>query len=285
MFKRFSYQDEEGNEPSMGADTQPSPEVIAMAVEGGWVPKDKWTGPEDKWIDAQTYVSKGEKVLPIVLKHNRDLRKQLKEVQEAQNRLIEEGKTFRTVVERQVKAEYEGKLQEALEQKVQALNDGDGAAVVAAEKEIATLEQARTKALEAATPKLKGDGLHPDFAPWLAENPWWETDEDLQAAGNGIAISLARKDNTLVGRPLFNKVKTELTRLFPDKFKQPKAMEGVEENGNRPMGTRGGGGKTFNDLPAEAKQGFVDAVRREWTKDTKEAKAEYAKIYFEKEGN
>ncbi|MDE2106523.1 MAG: hypothetical protein KGL39_55425, partial [Patescibacteria group bacterium] len=37
----------------------------------GWVPQEKFRGDPEKWVDAETFVQRGEQVMPI-LKHNNE---------------------------------------------------------------------------------------------------------------------------------------------------------------------------------------------------------------------
>src|SRR3990167_3752736 len=45
---------------------QISPEVETQARDMGWRPKEEFKGSEDKWVDAKTFIDRGEHVLPIV---------------------------------------------------------------------------------------------------------------------------------------------------------------------------------------------------------------------------
>ena len=48
-------------------------DVEAQALEMGWKPQDQFKGPAEKWVDAETYVRRGEEVLPLVRNENRKL--------------------------------------------------------------------------------------------------------------------------------------------------------------------------------------------------------------------
>src|SRR5216684_6197221 len=52
-------------------------QVESQAKELGWVDKDSFKGDPEKWVDARTYVDRGEHVLPIVKATAKRLREEL----------------------------------------------------------------------------------------------------------------------------------------------------------------------------------------------------------------
>src|SRR6188768_4292987 len=120
-------------------------DYVKEASSLGWVPQEKWTGDPERWVDAQSYVERGEKILPILIKDKRKLTEDLRQTQEEVARLTKDGVTFRTMLEAQ-QAKERQELQATIDalqgERAQAITDGDGAAVVAAEKQIKAVEVA-----------------------------------------------------------------------------------------------------------------------------------------------
>ena len=43
-------------ESEIGKEPAPRGDAVGLASRLGWKPKDKWTGSEDKWLDAPDYI-------------------------------------------------------------------------------------------------------------------------------------------------------------------------------------------------------------------------------------
>ena len=95
-----------------------------QAMESGWVPKDKYSGDEHKWVDAGEFLRRGELFSKI-----EDQSKQLKDVRRA----LDEMKKLHSQVR---EVEYKRALDALRQQKKDALIDGDAEAVIAADERI-----------------------------------------------------------------------------------------------------------------------------------------------------
>jgi len=125
------------------ADAQDA-QIEAEALKMGWKPKEKFTGPEGKWVDAKTYVERGEQILPIVQSQLRKTREELAEVRKAAQEWTELQKAAQ---EREV-SEWKAKFEQAVKDKAEAISKGDGEAAVEAEA-----RQEELKANRPETPK------------------------------------------------------------------------------------------------------------------------------------
>ena len=54
-------------------------EVETQALAMGWIPKEKFRGEETKWVDAETYVERGQTFLPFIKAENRKLQEKLEQ--------------------------------------------------------------------------------------------------------------------------------------------------------------------------------------------------------------
>ena len=64
-------------------------EVEQRAVETGWRPLTEWTGAPDRWVDAETWVRRGEEMLPILKANNRKLEQELARTRSEISQLVQ----------------------------------------------------------------------------------------------------------------------------------------------------------------------------------------------------
>ena len=55
-------------------------ETLAEAKRQGWVPQEDYNGPEDKWVDADTFVKKGKEINALLRKDNEFLKREVSEM-------------------------------------------------------------------------------------------------------------------------------------------------------------------------------------------------------------
>lgn len=226
----------------------------AEAKADGWVPLDAWKGDPAKHVDAETFVKRGEEILPIV---NAKLRRRDEEVQELR-RTVDDLKLgnsqFREFHEKTVareRQERDAAIAQLEAVRKKAITDSDGEAFDRADRRIQELR---------AQPVKKPE-LNEGQRAWLAENPWYQSDKTLRALADGMSDDLATERPDLVGRREFldelaKRVKAEM----PHKFENPNRQRSVVEDTQN----RGGGNgkaKTYENLPAEAKTACDRFVR------------------------
>lgn len=238
-------------------------EVEQQAMELGWVPKEQWKGDEGKWVDAQTYIDKGEKILPIVLKDRKELKEKLRQSDAELAQVKKDMVDFRNMNERQRVKEV-GELTAQIDAlrvaRAQAITDGEGTVAVEAEEDIKKLE-ADKATLEAAKKPAAGEGVHPEFPAWLAENAWYKDDPVLVAAANGLAHVVAADYPNLKGRAFFEEVKKEVVKLDIYKKRYPSKagadhsiVEGSDTEPSSQTRSRSNGkAKSYDNLPSDAK--------------------------------
>lgn len=238
--------------------------VEARARRMGWVPQEEFRGDKTKWRDAQAFVKNGEESLPI-------LRERLRSSEAARDELAKSVSDFQKMNDTSFQRGYEKakrELEAAVKREAKAGNE-EGAA--AAATELAELEAEKTKR-EVAT---KDD---PVFNAWLGQNAWYN-DTELKAEAEAVAFLLRRKGDKTEGAPFLDKVKEEMQKRFPDKFKNPRreAAGGPERPGaGGDGGGIGKGKKGWEALPADAKQSGERYIKQKLYKD----KASFAEFYF-----
>ena len=241
----------------MTAETDPGTETGDRNFEeeaghDGWVTQDEWKGDPAKWVNAKTFVERGEQFLPIVNAKLRKERERTEKLERDVAELREGNRAFREFSEQALareRTERERAVQQLEEQRAQAITDGDGQRAVALEREIR--EAGRQ-------PVAKSNGMDVELAQWQADNPWYNTEPTMRAIADGLSDLVAAENPGLKGRSfldkLTEKVRKEIPHRFPD---QPRTVPLGEEN-RRKLETKS---KTFENLPPQAKAAFVQFER------------------------
>ncbi len=263
-------QNKDGESGESG-EAQVSAETIAKAEKMGWSPKDQFKGDPAKWRPADEFVERGENMLPLVKAQVKRQEREIAELKAGMKQIAE-------YHDKTAQREYAKALQELREQRAEAIAKGDGAAFDKVDGEIDKLK----KDLETkAAPAQQKDDNDPLFQEWLSRNRWAE-DAEMQLVGEAIAKGLMSKGEKATGLDLLDLVTKEVKRRYPEKFENPRRNTAAAVEGG--AGPRKGGGKTYADLPAEAraacermaKNGYADKP-----KEMAEFKAQYTKNYFE----
>lgn len=266
--------------PDADADQQqdqgPSVEDRAMAM--GWTPKGQFKGDPERWVDAETFVKRGEEFLPFLKANNARLEKAL---ERANARIEQMDKGLKGAIQQLSTSEkraYErarAELEAELEQYARA---GDVESVKAVSKDIAALEKETAgKADDASGPE--GSGVNPDFAAWRGDNDWYGKDKALSAAFDALCDEVAEEGYSTPKVGL-KEAERRLREQFPAKFTKPenpnrKAPAFVESGG----GGAARAGKTYADLPHDARK-MCDDLCRDIKGFTRE---KYVKDYFAQE--
>jgi hypothetical protein len=256
--------------PNMEADGEvaAAPEVdeetLAEAKRQGWVPKEDFTGPEDKWTDAENFVKRGKEINALLRKDNEFLKREVSEMKST----MMEFKKFHADTEKRA---YERAMLDLREQKKEAIAAGDGEKVLQVDDAIDELKTARREEKIAAPAPNQID---PTFIAWQEDNRWFGKDTELTAEANLIGEVVKRQNPALIGTEFLDEVTKRVKRMYPEKFtnanrNRPNPVEGSTA---KPAGSRG---KGFNDLPPEAK-----AACQKFEKQNLVTREQYIKEYF-----
>ena len=262
----------------------------------GWVPQEEFRGDVVKWVDAQTFVDRGHTIMPILRKNNERLenmsKKQQEEIAELRKTLADNGESIqelKNVHAEATKAAVEKARRDLMSELKLARQEGD----VDREVEIQDgLDQLRAheKTIAAAVTEPKppqssqqgADTAHPDFKGWMEENTWFGSDQRKTMRAMGVAQEL-RGDpqfDKLEGRAFFDKVLQVMDERsgvrVPSKVDEPRASGS----------SASGGGKSYNDMPADAKAKCDEQARKlvgagRAFKDQAEWRKYYTNLYFQ----
>jgi len=276
-----------------GAQTAaPADDIETRARAQGWVPKEEFRGPEDKWRDAEAFVKHGEENLPILRERTKTLASKLAETearlarkeQEDQEKWARLEKMTTTALQRQ-RDQLVGQYEAAKLNAVQSA-DTDRYAQLDRDQRQA-VAQFDTQAAEAQQPPQQRQVQSPyspenqaKIAGWAAQNPWYTNDPEMHAVANHFS---QRRASEVPGITLEqNLVETEryMRQRYPEKFpasQRANAGGPAVEGGGR-MSASSTRGKGFADLPSDAKAQFAKFVK-DGIYTEKEA-GDYAKEYF-----
>lgn len=147
---------------------EPTPEEQARVF--GWRPKDEFSGPDDKWVDAEAFLKAREENLGIAKQDNkrlsevnRDLTKKLRRMET----MIEQIKGFE-------QRAYERALNDLKAQQRAAVETGDTDAFERIDGE---LDELRKSAATEEKKPVQDVDTQEMFAEWLADNDWYIKDE------------------------------------------------------------------------------------------------------------
>lgn len=272
-------------------------EVEQRAVETGWRPLTEWTGAPDRWVDAETWVRRGEEMLPILKANNRKLEQELARTRSEISQLVQsvqEGqesiKALKEYHDEDVRRQV-GLARERLKADlIRARKDDDIDGEVEAQAALTRLE-----GVQAEPPQRKEEPpkQHPDFPAWHGENPWYGINHEATGFAMGVAQSLQGRG--LTGRVFLDKITERVAEKFPDLFPgrntQGSSTSGSDNRGDfsKVEGSRIGSirpnGRSYADLPQDARDAcermsgrLVGKTRAFKTVD--EWRAEYVRKYF-----
>jgi len=228
----------------------------AKAKEMGWRPLTEFRGDPEKFVDAETFVSRGEHFVPILRKNNEKLSSQvnvltgevsgLKQTIASANEALQAMKEYQTEISTR---EYNRALKDLKEKRIEARRAGDVDAEIEAEEALEGLREAAPKPKEKVaetSPLPQAPAIHPDFAKWETDNAAWLSDPQKKAYSQAAAQFLRNSGNEATGRAFLDAVTAEVEARFGGNG-STKSPEGGNPS------ARISGGRTFNDLPPEAK--------------------------------
>ena len=174
-----------------------------------------------------------------------------------------------------------------------ALAEGDHAAAADLTEKLAELNAAEVEKDDASElEQQKAPEITPEqkatFQTWATENRSWLSKPSMSAYANGMAIEIIQEAQALgkvppAGRILLD----EVTRRVDKQFNISGRSTSDKTSGARSSGGSGSesGGKSFNDLPADAKAAFNKDATRHYGptkkhKTLQDWQKRYTEIYF-----
>lgn len=225
--------------------------VEARARTMGWVPKDEFRGDPAKWTDAESFLRRGETMLPIVLERNRVMQRRIERL-EKENR--DRDASTKELLEYSRKSEERayGRARKELEGRMEvAVGQADTASYTAARAELEQLDKERPAAPQVSAPAAPQPD--PTVQQWVADNPWFKNDREMADDADMIFNKLARDQPTMSTSERLAETKRKIMRLHPEKFENQRRVAPAAVAAASPGRALRKTGRSFADLPAEAK--------------------------------
>lgn len=254
-----------GEQDDTGGDGRADAERDARAM--GWRPESEWDGPKGKWIDATTFIERGEQIMPILRANNKKMREELLTRDKEYNTLKESLATANKAIvalrkgySESTKREVEIAIADLREQFKQAREAGDVDLELKVKENLDTLT-AKAKEIKEdkeETPepedrsKAPSTELSPEFKDWQSKNKWFDNKvnkDDMARTAVLVQIgeNLRKDGDTSIGISFMDKC-MEILEEKEKGYSRPRSK--VESSGN----SRGGGGsRAFDNLPKDAK--------------------------------
>ena len=272
----------------------PEPDAVSEAQEKaatiGWRPKEQWKGDPDKWVDAETFLKKGEEILPIMKADRERLFGEVKDLRKQVDDVLKYHKEDRERIQKRMREDHEQEIAKLKAQQRAAVEEGDTEAFDRIEAEKERLEATKP----AETPPGAAEGTQPPpefdkagFDAWQKENKWYQVggqsgyapQNDITRAAQAMAYRVQADNPHLSGwsREFMDKVTDAVKLAYPDKFTNVRregaaGVEGASPTGAVPRK------KTYNDLPPDAKKVCRDMMK------VGMKESEYIAEYFGEEG-
>lgn len=288
------------------------PDDDAVAIEErarhmGWVEKERFRGPEDKWVDAATFVKRGEEILPIIQSQNRklqeatdNLRRELAEQIKGNKELRESIGALNAFHEENLKEQVARVRAELKDQLRDARKDGDVDKQMELEEKLENLKEKEKKVPTTTQATATSTSTPPTtevkdaaFEAWRAqpENAWFGTDRKRTALaieiGNEVAaerVAAHKGADNLPTAAFYAEVAKRVNEFFGEK--QAPRADKVSGARTTRSSTDPNAAKTYDDLPAEAKAVCAKQAEKlvgpnKVHKDMKSWQAKYAQLYWQ----
>jgi len=261
-----------------------APEVIERARLMGHIPKEEFKGDPERWVPADKYVERAESLMPI-------LKSQLGKYEEKITTLESTVESQKKTTEKLLKMSekigeeaYKQAKKDLTKKQAQAVADGDVDTWQKIEDEKDKLEKPEPIQVE-ETPSSTDTPL---FKEWHKENNWYRKigttsgDEDMTMYADTFSYNLKARNPSLTEREIFKIASEKVKEVFPHKFSNPKREEVSPVDTSIPSTQTKPDGKTYNDLPADAKAQCKILVNDPSIFSIK-TNEDFVKSYFEEE--
>lgn len=211
------------------------------AQQEGWRPKEEWQGNPEQWVDAKTFVERGEKIAGILKKKVDSLEQRLSAAEVANRKFGEYHK--KTIQKERETAEHQ--VEKMKEKLAEAIEQGDGQAFNMLNDRIHTMQN--------NMPEPDFETTYDDVTEkWLSENEWYRTDPVLATFADGAADRI--RSQGYAGQAYFNELTRMVKETFPEKFGNPNRNRASSVGEGSPDIDIEVKPKTYEALPKEAKQ-------------------------------
>jgi hypothetical protein len=265
----------EAQEVGEGEEAQSAPaerNYEAEAKQQGWTPKDQFKGDASHWIDAETFVKRGEELAPFLKKKNHILEREIAQLKRDFKRELSR-------LSERDQATYDRAMADLQARRIEAVEVGDVAAFTKLDKDAEDLR----KSLDSKAPQTAADAAEALDA-WTDENPWYELGgmaaaTEAQARARAYADRLADqnadKAKDMAPSEFYAFIAEKVMTKFGEQLKEKKPQRQAVNPVSGATPPRARGGKAFGDLPSDAQAMAHRLVKKGILKSTDD----YVKTY------
>lgn len=250
------------------------------ASDMGWQGPDKFKGDPTRFIDADKFLENAETFVPFLKAEKRRLNEELGTERAA--RVALEGQvtdikaSLDSIEERytvETQKRVEGAKKELRASIKEAADSGDLKAVVALTSELddlneteraALAEEAKEKTAAAAKKLEERPTVDPVAAAeaktWIDDHAWMRTDKKKASIFYGFCEARRSDGDVSIGKKFFDAVLEDMEEAL-DKDTKPK-VEGGKNGSGEGGGGNAGKGKSYADMPADAKKACMDDAKK-----------------------
>ena len=222
------------------AQTEAPRDYEAEARRHGWLPPPEFKGDLSKWVDAETFVKRADEVMPFLKKQNAALKREMEDLKKQ----VKQASAFFSKAEERA---YQRALADLEARHDEAVETGDLVAARKVMREMGELQADKPEPID-DKPAFDQEAAQRELNDWIERNDWYVTDDarrryaDFQAGQMGPATDWPEGNKAWLD---------ELERRVERKFaeRKPQAVAAVPARAGAAKG-----GKSFADLPPEAKR-------------------------------
>ena len=251
-----------------------SEDVEQRARAMGWVPQEDFRGDEERWVDAETFLDRGENIMPILKERLSKFEKERELTTAKLEKVTQNLEKFAEYHKQTYKRAYDNAFRDLEAKKREAVGAGDTDAYDKLQQEYEDLQKEVDDLRSQQAPEQVAES--PVFQGWLSENSWYNDDQDMRYFVDALGANLQANQVYTNDNDFYAELSRRAKLAFPHKFTNPKQVAPATVEGDtgttEPIAT----GKTWTDVPAEAKATYLEMFSdiENFSKD------DYAKDYW-----
>lgn len=227
-------------DPQEDPGTERAAEVEQRARNMGWRPREEFRGDASRWLPADEFVERGERMLPLLQERNRAADRTITDLQ---RQISEQGQTLNVMLESTRRAEqagYRRAMQELYQQRARAVEMGDTAAFQAVEQAMRELGPPPPEAPPQPQPQRGQPQANQDpvIQAWVRQNPWFTQNRMANVAMIAAMQEAEQMNPTGSVEDHLMEAETSMRRHFPDLFPRARVSNGngaTRQPQRRPM--------------------------------------------------
>lgn len=278
-----------GNTSNNGTPAADPPELLLEATRKGWVPKEEFTGDPKRWVDAATFLDRGQKFNANLQREVQALKAKLEafegtkqqfikfheETLAAKQRDLDAAITALRVQKSEATASHEHEQAVALEDRIELLKDQRK---VLTDEANAIKQPKTTEPVDKSEAALARSKQNAAVQEWVEDgNDWFAKDKVLRDHAVEVTEEMLKDGETARGRALLDlvaaRVKADFPRRFASKATVPEGS--AVESGNTRTAAKGKAGHSEADLPPADKAIMKDLIAGGYT-----TKEKFLESYF-----